>query len=105
MTDTAMIATRIRANTFVDQVRASMHFDDAEYLALCDDLEELAGCLRGTTSLDRDLARDLYSIPLIVRNMYLFVQGNGAYASHPLVGKLEDAWVSLDGLVMDCLSA
>ncbi len=44
----------------------------------------------------------LYSIPTIVRNMFLSF--SRIEDAPDIALKLEDAWVELDALVMECLS-
>lgn len=100
--DSSKLKHRIMSNSFVDGVRIDLRFDDAAFADLVDALTELATALRGSQTLDRELAAVLYSIPLMVRNSFLAISGQAGVSS-PIIGKLEDAWLELDALVMECL--
>jgi len=93
---------QILSNTFTDQVLGSMTFDDSAYKKLCSSLKLLASELKGCNKIDRELMLSLYSIPTIVRNMFLSF--SGVEDAPDIALKLEDAWVELDALVMECLS-
>ncbi len=96
------LKNRIISNTFVDGVRTSLVFDDAAYKDLCVALESLAQELKGSDHMDRELALVLYTMPVIIRNMYLSSAEHVPDAD--IAAKLEDAWVELDALVTACLS-
>jgi len=94
---------KILSNPFVDKVRVEMSFDEEAYCRLRADLEALAFELRGSRTLDRELALALYSIPSMIRNAFLSFAGHPA-ALAPVVSHLEDAWMELDSLVTECLA-
>jgi len=93
---------RILSNSFVDQIRVSMRFDENAYRELHNDLEALALSLKGSATIDRDLMLCLYSIPVLVRNSFLSF--SDAKPLPNIAARLEDAWVELDELVTQCLS-
>lgn len=96
------LKARIQANPFVDDVRTHLRFDAKAFDELCVHLTELAHAWRNEVRVDKELVSILYAAPQVVRNCYL------SFASHedppPLARQLEDAWVELDRLVLDCLS-
>lgn len=79
-----------------------MVFDEDAFYNLCNDLKLLAKELKGSKVIDRELMLSLYSIPLVVRNMFLSFSNTEPLPEIAI--KLEDAWVDLDALVVDCLS-
>ncbi len=100
MTD---LKLRIMNNGFVSAVRNEMRIDEGAYLELCGLLRELAGEWACRSLVDKELALVLYSIPQIVRNAFLSF--SGPPDALPAVARaLEDMWVELDGLVLDCFS-
>ena len=88
---------RILANAFVDRVSTELVVDEDAYSELCALLRELAGALGDAKLIDRELALTLYCMPQLVRNAFL-----ACPADSPLRNALEDCWVELDALVMDC---
>lgn len=95
------IKDKILENTFVDRIRGEMVFDDYQYKELVNSLTELSGYLRNQTSIDKNVALVLYHIPQIVRNVFL---GFDDTENSEIRKTLEDAWVELDALVLDCLA-
>lgn len=96
------VKKKIINNGFVNNVRINMVFNDEQYNDLVSSLEELANLLKNNESIDKELALYLYTIPQIIRNAYVSFE---KVENKPgLVFKLEDAWVELDSLVINCLS-
>jgi len=84
------------------QVRMHCDYDAEQFCILKTLLSELATALRDEAHIDKDLALDLYALPQIVRNMFLSYEGPAT--SRPAqFDRLEDAWVDIDALVLDCL--
>ena len=94
---------RILENPFVDRLRIEMRVDEAAYEELSAMLTDLAAALRGVPLIDKELALVLYSIPQTVSNAMMSFDGHSPKPA--IAGRLEDAWVELDALVLDCLSA
>lgn len=89
-------------NGFVDDVRINMVFNEAEYAKLVSCLTELSLALKDSKVIDKELALYLYTIPQMIQNAYLsFSKEN---EKPEIAMKLEDAWIDLDALVIDCLS-
>ncbi|MCU6228172.1 hypothetical protein [Enterobacter cloacae] len=96
------VKKKIIDNGFVNNVRINMAFNDEQYNDLVSRLEELANLLKNNDSIDKELALYLYTIPQMIRNAYASFE---KVENKPdLVFKLEDAWVELDSLVINCLS-
>ncbi|MCW1826115.1 hypothetical protein OLZ31_04520 [Enterobacter asburiae] len=96
------VKKKIIYNGFVNNVRINMAFNDEQYNDLVSSLEELASLLKNNDSIDKELALYLYTIPQMIRNAYASFE---KVENKPnLVFKLEDAWVELDSLVINCLS-
>ena len=96
------VKKKIIDNGFVNNVRINMAFNDEQYNDLVSSLEELANLLKNNDSIDKELALYLYTIPQMIRNAYASFE---KLENKPdLVFKLEDAWVELDSLVVNCLS-
>ena len=83
-------------------VRMRCDYDVEQFLKLRDLLSELATALRNEERIDKDLALNLYALPQIVRNMFLSYEGPAALRPAQF-DRLEDAWVDIDALVLDCL--
>lgn len=93
---------RILENQFVDRLRIEMRAEEAAYEELCTLLAELASKLKGVPSVDKELACVLYSIPQMVRNA---MTSFDTHSPKPdIAHRLEDKWVELDALVLDCFS-
>lgn len=92
---------KILNNTFIDQLRIHMNIDEMEYEKLCVELQNLAKDWRGNKLIDKELTLALYSMPLMVRNIYLNLTNSDQL---DFVNRLEDIWVELDELVTDCFA-
>jgi hypothetical protein len=87
---------------FAQAVRMNRDYDDEQFENLKKLLSKLAYELSDKDFLDKDLALNLYTLPQIVRNMFLTY--DGPIDSRPeRFDRLEDAWVELDELVIECL--
>jgi hypothetical protein len=89
-------------NNFVNIVRANMVFNDEQYNELVSSLEVLANLLKSNQFIDKELALYLYTIPQMIRNAYASFEN--VESKPDLAFKLEDAWIELDSLVINCLS-
>jgi hypothetical protein len=94
---------RILNNSFVDKVRSEMKVDEEEYQALKELLIELIEELKKQKVIDKELALILYSMPQIIRNTFLSLETDDEEVSD-LTNMLEDIWIELDELVIECLS-
>ena len=90
-------------NTFIDQVRNNMHIDESEYEKLCTALQNLALEWREDKLIDKELVLLLYSMPLMIRNIFLSFSDLGPPLPET-ANRLEDIWVELDDLVTQCFS-
>lgn len=89
-------------NQFAIKVRTEGVFDQIEYNKLCKSLKQLAHEISSELMIDKKLALTLYYTPVVVRNSYLSFAKNEN--PHPITNQLEDAWVELDQLVMNCFT-
>lgn len=96
------IKDRIISNVFIDEVIIKMNFNDDEYNKLVSDLNMLSNYLKNKNIIDKELALYLYTIPQMIRNIHSHF--DQLEEKPELVFKLEDAWIELDGLVINCLS-
>ncbi|NHZ91280.1 hypothetical protein F2P45_20005 [Massilia sp. CCM 8733] len=87
---------------FAFTVRMTRLYEDAELDRLKGLLSELADVLQHETVIDKDLVGSLYTLPQVVRNMFLSYDGPPTVRLEQFA-RLEDAWVDLDALVLDCL--
>ncbi|MBM6619034.1 hypothetical protein [Bacillus suaedaesalsae] len=94
---------KILNNTFVDKVRNELKVDEEEYQALNQILNELIVLLKVQKDIDKELALILYSMPQIIRNTFLSLEASNEKVSD-LANRLEDIWIELDELVIECLS-
>lgn len=94
---------KILNNTFVDKVRNELKVDEEEYQALNQILNELIVVLKVQKDIDKELALILYSMPQIIRNTFLSLETSNEKVSD-LANRLEDIWIELDELVIECLS-
>lgn len=96
------VKKKIIDNGFVNNVIINMVFNDEQYNDLVSSLDEVANLLKNNESIDKELALYLYTIPQMIRNAYASFEKveNKPY----LAFKLENAWVELDSLVINCLS-
>ncbi|WP_088244111.1 hypothetical protein [Enterobacter sichuanensis] len=96
------VKKKIIDNDFVNNVRINMVFNDEQYNDLVSSLDELANLLKNNESIDKKLALYLYTIPQMIRNAY--ASFDKMEKKPDLAFKLEDAWIELDSLVINCLS-
>ncbi|AOR62953.1 hypothetical protein [Pectobacterium wasabiae] len=96
------IKEKIIKNSFVDEIRTNMAFNEDAYMGLISSLGELSNILKGSDFVDKELALYLYTIPQMIRNAY--VSFDGKENNPEIEFRLEDAWIELDALVIDCLS-
>ena len=90
---------RIVDNSFVDEVRMHMTFNNVQYNELRKDLTDLALSLKGSHVVDRELMLVLFAMPTMIRNAFESVREQDT----EIAGQLEDAWVELDALIANCL--
>ncbi|CDG94435.1 hypothetical protein [Xenorhabdus bovienii] len=96
------IKEEIISNSFVDEIRISLSFNEQEYKKLVASLTNLAEIMNEQSTIDKELALYLYSIPQMVHNAYASFDGK---ENKPEIAmKLEEAWIELDALSIDCLS-
>ncbi|MDR0173138.1 hypothetical protein [Enterobacter sichuanensis] len=96
------VKKKIIDNDFVNNVRINMVFNDEQYNDLVSSLEEVANLLKNKEFIDKGLALYLYTIPQMIRNAYASFE---QVENKPdLAFRLEDAWIELDSLVINCLS-
>lgn len=89
---------------FAQAVRMNRDYDDEQFETLKKFLSKLAYELSDKEFLDKDLALNLYTLPQIVRNMFLTY--DGPIDTRPeRFTRLEDAWIELDELVIECLQS
>jgi hypothetical protein len=96
------VKKKIIDNDFVNNVRINMVFNDEQYNDLVSSLEEVANSLKNNEFIDKELALYLYTIPQMIKNAYASFE---QVENKPdLAFRLEDAWIELDSLVINCLS-
>ena len=98
-----LLKKRLLSNTFVDKVRNQMEINDAEYQELIEILSNLSGELKSQKVIDKELALILYSMPQIIRNIFLTYEEHNGKATD-FGNKLEDIWIDLDAMVLECFS-
>ncbi|WMU74048.1 hypothetical protein OQ483_06425 [Enterobacter bugandensis] len=96
------VKKKIIDNDFVNNIRIHMVFDDEQYNDLVSSLGELAKILKNNDLIDKELALYLYTMPQMIRNAY--ASFDKVENKPDLAFKLEDAWIELDSLVINCLS-
>ncbi|WJM81156.1 hypothetical protein [Pectobacterium brasiliense] len=96
------IKEKIIKNSFVDEIRTNMAFNEDAYVGLISSLGKLSNELKNNDFIDKELALYLYTIPQMIRNAY--VSFDGKENKPEIAFRLEDAWIELDALVIDCLS-
>ena len=95
--------TRVMNNSFVDRLRSEWEIDELAYHELREALGQLATKLATEERIAKDLALILYSMPQMVRNAHLHASEKG-HAQPEMAKRLEEIWIELDALVLECLS-
>ena len=90
-------------NNFINKLRIEMKYDVAEYDLLCKLLRKFKDVTDDDSDIDKELMLTIYTIPQVVRNIYLQFSGNKDF-DEDFILKLEDSWIELDELVIDILS-
>jgi hypothetical protein len=88
---------RILANQFVEDIRY-LRVNRTAYRDLCSSLKELATAWHRATSIDRELAAELYLLVRVTENIALKMSEDGM----PEASEVIDMAHFLDGLVLDC---
>ncbi|HOJ78582.1 MAG TPA: hypothetical protein PLZ08_10880 [Bacillota bacterium] len=97
-----ILKEKIKNNKFIDEVLSKMRIDEQQYQELCNLLKELATEWQNNQVIDKELALYLYCTPQMIRNVFLsFKDKNGPLPE--IAKRLEDIWVELDALVIECL--
>ena len=94
---------KILTNTFVDQVRNGFVVDETAFEELCNLLEQLAVEWKGKEEINKELARDLYVISYVTRNMMDYLRMDDK--NKEKADLIEQKWQKLDDLVLNCFSA
>lgn len=94
---------KIMTNRFIEKVRNQMQIDEQQYTELCELLEKLAIEWKNKKDVDKELVLFLYNAPQIIRNIFLSFKEKGEPLPD-IANRLEDIWVELDALVIECLS-
>lgn len=97
-----LLKQRLLSNTFVDKVRNQMEIDEAAYQELIEIMTNLSYELKSQKVIDKELALILYSMPQIIRNVYITYEEHNGKATE-FGNKLEDIWIDLDAMVLECL--
>lgn len=98
----------ILSNQFIYIVRTELQFDADEYRKLTSSLKRLAEAMTAQTQIDKDVALCLYETPQAIRNAFdLFSEPRVSVSlsteAKELRDQLEEAWIEVDQLVVDCL--
>lgn len=93
---------KIESNKFDFDLRMNLSFNDDEYHQLVNILIDLEKEMKNHDDIPINLALGLYWLPYIVRNTLDFLKINKPDSD--LTQKLEDAWIDIDNLVLNCLS-
>jgi len=94
---------RILNNPFIDNVRIHMQVNENDYEQLRESLTLFSKHAKSQSHIDKELALVLYSMPQIIRNIYLSFKEHNIQ-NLEFENQLEDIWMELDRLVIECLS-
>lgn len=97
-----MLKEKIKNNKFIDEVLTKMRIDEQQYQELCNLLKELATEWQNNQVIDKELALYLYCAPQMIRNVFLSFKEKNIPLPE-IAKRLEDIWVELDALVIECL--
>jgi len=96
------IKEEVIKNSFVDEIKTNMVFNEDAYIGLVSSLGKLSNELKDNDFIDKEFSLYLNTIPQMIRNAYVSFDGIKNKPENAF--KLEDAWIELDALVIDCLS-
>jgi hypothetical protein len=96
------VKEKIIDNNFVNEIRISMNFNVDEYNKLISNLKILSCLLKNERFIDKELALYLYEMPQMIRNAY--ASFDKCENKPEIALSLEEAWIELDSLVINCLS-
>ena len=96
-------SNEVLSNRFIYIMRIEARIDEQEYAKLCDSLRRLAAEVRGQRSLRRDVAQVLYVTPQFIHSTLLRARAPGSPFSN-LTDRLEEMWIEVDAIVLDCLA-
>ena len=102
------LAQNIEENSFLLTLRLNLRFDEEAYADLIILLKAAIKEYSGKDEIPRRLAQSLYIIPQMVRNTFLMLKDEENQElrdkRNELRDKLEDTWIDLDALVLECLA-
>ncbi len=98
------LKNKIINNGFAYKLREQLIIDRDDYKELRQLLTELAVELGKKDTVDKELVLVLYTIPQMVRNTFLSFSKNDS-TMNEFVSELEDIWIDLDGMILECLSS
>lgn len=88
----------ILQNPFIDRLR-DLQVDEDAFRDLTAALRRLAGAWKGQPLVDKEIASDLYVVIQVTRNMLETLRAHGS----PDADRVEEMWIDLDDLVLECL--
>lgn len=88
-------------NTFVDEIRQNLYFHQSEYGHLIDTLKNIATHIKHVDNIDKTMALYLYDIPRMVFIWKERLKIDNPNHHQKLIDQLEDAWIEIDGLILE----
>jgi hypothetical protein len=92
------IKKEILENQFIYDLRNKFEINANELIRLKNSLIKLKAIWAEKTSIDKELMQVLYGIPMVI----LFQVERNEYSENEKKF-LEDAWIDIDNLIMECL--
>jgi hypothetical protein len=88
----------ILRNPFIIRLR-ELRVDEDAFQELAEALRRLAAEWKGQPVIDKELASELYVVIQVMRNMLQTLRAHGS----PDADRVEEMWIDLDNLVLECL--
>lgn len=99
--DLTSLTQALADNTFIDDLRQKLYFNNEQYDELIHLLTHIAKLTKHTNTLSKHLTLYLYDIPRMVFVWKERLKLDNPPYHHTLIDQLEDAWIELDALILE----
>jgi hypothetical protein len=94
------IKDEILANPFLERLRNEVKIDRQAFDLLCRQIALLAIEWRPQSQLDKQLVRELYALPIIIRGAADGLRGHQSHQAE----QLDEMVITIDGLILEALA-
>lgn len=93
---------KLADDKFSYELRMNLHYDKLAFDKLISTLKQLSLLLKNESAIPKALAQDLYVTTNVIRNSLDWLKVHKPDSQ--LTDNVENAWIDIDNLIIECLS-